>query len=128
MDIKIEIGESELALKQPGEPAQGEAGALVEFAGIVRSSEDGRTILALRYEAYQPMAESEMRRILDDLNEVHPCLRVTVRHRIGVVPVGQAAIYLAVEAAHRAEAFALATAFMDRLKQDVPIWKMEVIV
>jgi len=39
------------------------------------------------------------------------------------VSAGEAAIYVGIASAHRAEGFALLAAFMDRLKQDVPIWK-----
>ena len=53
----------------------------------------------------------------------HPCLAAKVIHRLGVVPVGETAIYVGVAAKHRGEAFALLAEFMDRLKQDVPIWK-----
>lgn len=108
-------------------PAFGAAGALAEFTGIVRGSEDDSPIKALRYEAYQPMAENQMRVILHDLGKAHPCLAVTVIHRIGVVQVGSAAIYVGAWAVHRAEAFAMVAKFMDRLKVDVPIWKTEVI-
>jgi molybdopterin synthase catalytic subunit len=69
------------------------------------------------------MAEREITRILESLLAAHPCLAVHVRHRLGRVLVGEAAIYVAVAARHRAEAFAVLTGFMDRLKQDVPIWK-----
>ena len=127
MMIEIEIGENEIDLNSRGVEARGGGGALVEFTGIVRDKEQGRGISALRYEAYQPMAENQMRRILNDLGSEHPCLHVKVLHRIGLVPVGSAAIYIAVEAVHRAEAFALASGFMDRLKLDVPIWKTEAV-
>jgi molybdopterin synthase catalytic subunit len=127
MKIEIEIGEMEIDLNRRGVEARSGTGALVEFTGIVRDMEKGRAISALRYEAYQPMAEHQMRRILYDLSGEHPCLRVKVLHRIGVVPVGSAAIYIGVEAVHRAEAFALASSFMDRVKRDVPIWKTEAI-
>ncbi|MFO1514456.1 MAG: molybdenum cofactor biosynthesis protein MoaE [Verrucomicrobiota bacterium] len=80
-------------------------------------------IAALEYEAYAPMAEREMRRLLSELTTAQPCLAACVIHRIGVVPVGEAAIYVGIAARHRAEAFALLAGFMDRLKQDVPIWK-----
>jgi len=102
-------------------------GAFVTFQGIVRDKENGARIAALEYEAYRPMAELEMRRIVSELLSLHPCVSVRVIHRIGVVPVGEAAIVLHVGAKHRAEAFALAGAFMDRLKQDVPIWKVRAI-
>jgi len=127
MEIEIEINELEIDGKRTNPESRNGSGALVEFTGIVRDTEEGSEISALRYEAYQPMAENQMRRILNDLHEKHPCLRVKVLHRTGVVPVGQTAIYLGVEATHRAEAFALASGFMDRLKQEVPIWKTEVI-
>jgi len=127
MKIEIEIAEREIDSNHSRAKAWSGIGALVEFSGIVRDMEEGRQITALRYEAYQPMAENQMRRILESLHALYPCLRVKVLHRIGVVPVGQSAIYISVEAEHRAEAFALASEFMNRIKQDVPIWKTEVL-
>lgn len=125
MDIKIQL----TAAPIPGHaiPPPSGAGAWVEFRGVVRGEEAGRAIAALEYEAYAPMAEREMRRILEDLARQHPCLAARVVHRVGQVPVGEAAIYVGVAARHRAEAFAVLTAFMDRLKQDVPIWKRRAI-
>lgn len=101
----------------------GTAGARAEFIGKVRQQEEGRAIAALEYEAYSPMAENVMRQIIEELSRHHPCLFVRVTHRVGVVRVGEAAIHVLVAAPHRAEAFAMLTGFMDRLKQDVPIWK-----
>lgn len=102
-------------------------GALAEFRGLVRGEENGHPIGGLHYEAYQPMAEREIARILETLAANHPVHAVRVIHRIGPVPVGEAAIHIAVAARHRAEAFALLSGFMDRLKQDVPIWKTGVL-
>jgi molybdopterin synthase catalytic subunit len=99
------------------------AGAIVEFAGVVRGEENNRPIAALEYEAYSPMAENVMRRIVGELALAHPCLYVRVTHRIGVVPVGEAAIQFVAASAHRGDAFAMLTRFMDLLKMDVPIWK-----
>jgi molybdopterin synthase catalytic subunit len=99
------------------------AGAVVLFEGRVRPEEKDAIIEALDYEAYLPMAQRQMEKIVRDLSLLQPCLRARVRHRVGRVPVGEAAILVEVCAAHRAEAFALATAFMDRVKQEVPIWK-----
>jgi molybdopterin synthase catalytic subunit len=100
------------------------SGAVVRFDGRVRPEEKGEQIEALLYEAYEPMAKHQMGKILLELGQIHPCLGVRVRHRVGVVPVGESAILVEVSSKHRAEAFALLTAFMDRLKQDVPIWKL----
>ena len=98
-------------------------GAWLEFRGIVRGEENGQTISALEYEAYPEMAEREIRRILESLRTKHPCQAVKVIHRIGIIPVGETAIYVGVASAHRGEGIALLAEFMDRIKQDVPIWK-----
>lgn len=104
-------------------PSDDMCGAVVEFVGVIRSEEQGEPLEALEYEAYDVMARSEMRRILTELSMIHPCRAVSVHHRVGRVAAGEAAIVVRVEAVHRAEAFAMLAAFMDRLKQDVPIWK-----
>jgi molybdopterin molybdotransferase len=101
----------------------GTCGAWLEFRGLVRSEENGRAIAALEYEAYSPMAENQMRRILESLASKFPCLAAKIIHRLGVVPAGETAIYVGLAAAHRGEAMALLAEFLDRLKQDVPIWK-----
>ena len=98
-------------------------GAWVEFRGQVRGTEAGKPIAALEYEAYTLMAERQIRRILSELGTNRPCVRVLVKHRLGIIPVGETAIWVAAGAAHRREAFQLVTRFIDRLKEDVPIWK-----
>jgi len=104
-----------------------QAGAVVTFAGVVRGEEAGLPIGGLVYEAYQPMAQQTMRAIVEDIGQRHACLFVRVIHRIGIVPVGYNAVYIVAAAAHRAEALAMIAAFMDRLKQDVPIWKVRAL-
>jgi molybdopterin synthase catalytic subunit len=104
-----------------------EAGAGVDFRGIVRGQEDGQPILALEYDAYAPMALDQMRRLLTELGKKHGCLAAGVIHRTGRIAVGEAAIHVQVVARHRTEAFRLMSEFMDRLKEDVPIWKIRVI-
>ena len=105
----------------------GAAGAMAEFAGVVRDEENGERIAALEYEAYSPMAENEMRRILASLTERFPCLAARVIHRVGIIPSGETAILVVILARHRSEAFGLLAEFMNRLKQDVPIWKRRAV-
>ena len=99
------------------------AGALLEFRGMVRGVEDGATIGGLLYEIYQPMAERMIRRIVEELDTKHPCHAFHVVHRHGIVAVGEAAIYVRIEASHRSEAIKMLELFMNRLKAEVPIWK-----
>lgn len=124
MDIRIELTAAPFVAAPPVPPAlAGTAGAIAEFRGIVRAEENGRRIGAIEYEAYSPMAERTMRRICEELAAGGDCQFIRVIHRLGIVPVGEAAIHIVVASRHRAAAFALLTGFMDRLKQDVPIWK-----
>lgn len=125
-DARIEIVITGDPLAPPGK-APANCGALVEFTGIVRGEEDGRPIRALEYQAYQPMAGGEIERIARELLAAHPCGLVRVHHRTGIIPAGEAAIILQAASTHRAAAFAFSEAFMDRLKQDVPIWKIRAI-
>lgn len=118
------VGITAAPLEAPSEgPSVRVSGAVVVFSGLVRPEEDGRPIAALEYEAYEPMARDEMVRILEELATRFPCESVEVLHRIGRVGAGEASIVVRVAARHRAEAFGLLAAFMDRLKKDVPIWK-----
>lgn len=125
--MHIEIVINPAVITRPSPSVAGGIGALAEFTGIVRGSEAGQPIAGLVYEAYQPMATVVMRKILEELAVRFPCDAAYVHHRIGEIRVGQAAIYLAVQSRHRAEAFGLLAAFMDRLKQDVPIWKTDTL-
>lgn len=122
MEIQIELTRESIPEKITP-PAAGAQGAWLEFRGVVRHEENGARISALEYEAYPEMAVGEIRRLLVDIAARHPCLVAKIIHRTGVIPVGETAIYAGVAASHRAEALALLAEFMDRLKQDVPIWK-----
>lgn len=122
MDIEIQLTSKAIPDHRPPPPVAA-LGAWVEFRGVVRGEENRQIIAALEYEAYALMAEREMRRLLSELTTAQSCLAACVIHRTGIVPVGEAAIYVGIAARHRAEAFALLAGFMDRMKQDVPIWK-----
>jgi molybdopterin synthase catalytic subunit len=118
MEIEIQITNSPIAGKTLS-PASGAEGAWLEFRGM----ENGKSIDALEYEACTEMAEREIQRLLETLAAKHPCLAARVIHRLGIIPVGETVIYVGVAGRHRNEAITLIAEFMDRLKQDVPIWK-----
>lgn len=101
-----------------------EIGAVVEFHGIVRELESAAPIDGLNYEAYEPMARKVLEKHLLDLHVIHGCDAVHFIHRLGWVPVGEASLYLRVMSSHRAEALRFLADAIDRLKLDVPIWKI----
>jgi molybdopterin synthase catalytic subunit len=101
------------------------SGAIVTFIGTTRDHNDGRTVTRLEYEAYPEMALAEMHKIAASARERWPIADVAIVHRIGIVPIGEASVVIAVSAAHRAPAFAACQFAIDRLKEVVPIWKKE---
>jgi molybdopterin synthase catalytic subunit len=102
-----------------------EMGGVVTFTGVVRNHARGETIDHLEYEAYAPMAEKEMRKIVDAVHERWPHVRLAMSHRVGTLAIGDAAVMIASAAPHRAEAFEACRFAIDRLKATVPIWKKE---
>jgi MoaE-MoaD fusion protein len=101
------------------------AGATVTFVGTTRRDNAGRRVLRLEYEAYEPMALSEMRKLADEAGRRFGIVRIAIQHRVGVVEIGEISVAIAVSAAHRGEAFEACRFAIDRLKEVVPIWKKE---
>lgn len=108
----------------PSEKA--EAGARLVFEGVVRPEENGRAISALDYEVYEPMAGRELKRIAMGVCEEFGLIALACKHSRGRVPVGRASLRVEIRSRHRGEGLRAMAAFIDRLKQDVPIWKRPV--
>jgi molybdopterin synthase catalytic subunit len=121
-ELQIEVAVVPDALLLPPLQVEG-CGAVVRFEGKVRDEEAGQKISALFYEAYEPMAGKVMKSLLKKLGQEYRCVHARVLHRTGRVPVGECAIVMEAHAKHRAEALRLVEEFLNRLKQEVPIWK-----
>lgn len=100
-------------------------GGVCIFVGVVRNENGGRVTTGIRYEAYGPMAESEMEKIAEGLRREWPAVRVRMVHRVGPLEIGEASVIVVATAPHRADAFAACRAAIDRIKTTVPIWKKE---
>lgn len=121
MSVRITIADGPLGeASLPGFPG---AGAVVVFEGIVRALEDDRLLNALHYDTYEPMAQNMLRAIAEDLVQEHDLIALHASHSRGRVGIGECSFRLIVASAHRKQALAAMDAFIDRMKQDVPIWK-----
>lgn len=100
-------------------------GGVVTFTGAVRDHSKGHTVTQLEYEAYVPMAQKKLAQIGDEAQAKWPGTVVAVVHRVGTLKPGDLAVVIAVSAPHRKEAFRACEFVIDRLKEDVPIWKKE---
>lgn len=96
------------------------AGAIVTFSGVTRD------VPRLEYEAYVEMAEPMLRRLLQEIAQEHEVIALAAEHRVGPVPLGDPSVVIAASSAHRPEAFAAARAAIDRIKERLPVWKVEI--
>lgn len=101
-------------------------GAVCVFYGVVREDSRDRKVRHLEYDAYPEMAEKKMRDILDGARQRWPEQRAAIVHRIGTLAIGEASVIIAVGSPHRGESFEACRYVIDRVKQEVPIWKKEV--
>jgi len=95
------------------------AGAVITFLGVTRE------VAELNYEAYVEMAERTLEEIVVVAIERHGLCAAAAEHRIGVVPLSEPSVAIAVSAPHRAEAFAGGREIIDQIKARAPIWKKE---
>uniref|UniRef100_A0A0D9YM61 Molybdopterin synthase catalytic subunit n=1 Tax=Oryza glumipatula TaxID=40148 RepID=A0A0D9YM61_9ORYZ len=102
------------------------AGAIATFEGTTRDSFEGRRVVELRYEAYGAMARRRLAAILREARAAHSLRRLAVAHRLGTVPAGEASVFVAASAVHRADAMEACRYVIDEVKASVPIWKKEV--
>jgi molybdopterin synthase catalytic subunit len=101
------------------------AGAYCGFEGWVRNRNEGRTVLRLEYEAYEPLVISEGRAVIAEAEAKFPHLHAHCVHRSGLLEIGECAVWVGVSAPHRDEAFQACRYIIDNLKVRLPIWKKE---
>ncbi len=105
------------------------AGAVVSFSGVVRNHDGGKAVERLSYSAH-PTAHQVMADVVAQLvaeqagkgSGTQP-VRIWAAHRIGMLEIGDPALVCAVSAAHRGQAFAVCSELVDRIKDQVPVWK-----
>ena len=126
---RIELTREEIAPDSlVREAKRGEDGAVVVFDGIVRNNSRGRQTLYLDYEAYEPMAEKQMRELAVQAREKFGVRHVTIVHRLGRLEVGETSVLIVVASPHRSQAYEASRWLIDTLKKTVPIWKKETFV
>jgi molybdopterin synthase catalytic subunit len=119
-DAPIDVAALERSLAGPGH------GAMVTFVGRARdTADDGRGVLELEYEVYPEMAESVLDEIVGEVPARWPGCMAAVVHRVGVVPLGEAAVAIVTASPHRAEAYEANRWVIEAIKQRLPIWKRE---
>jgi len=95
------------------------------FIGTVRNHAQGKDVLKLVFEAYEPMAVSEMKKIAVRALAQWPIKKLIMHHVVGERLIGEAVVLIGVTSAHRQASFEACRFLIDELKATVPIWKKE---
>ena len=103
-----------------------ECGATVTLDGFAREWTKGKQTQYLVYEAYDPMALSEMQRLGAEAHKRFDIAHIGVVHRTGKLEIGETSVVISVSAPHRKAAFEACEWAIRELKRTVPIWKKEV--
>ena len=101
-------------------------GGIGTFLGCARDFSEGRDVSEISFDAYGPMALSEMNALRTEAIEKFGLLDARIVHRIGTVKGGDNIVFIAAGAEHRAPALEACRWLIDELKERVPIWKKEV--
>jgi molybdopterin synthase catalytic subunit len=101
------------------------AGGTCVFLGTVRDHSGAGDVEGLSYEAWDELAARRIEEIADEASATWSIRKMAILHRTGDLGIGEISVVVAVSAEHRAEAFDACRHGIERLKQDVPIWKKE---
>lgn len=102
-----------------------DCGAVLLFLGTTREWTGEERTCQLEYEAYREMATRELGRLAEKALEEFEVKRIAITHRLGIVQVLEASVAIVVSSSHRKAAFQAGEWLIDRLKEDVPIWKKD---
>jgi len=101
------------------------SGAVVLFSGEVRDNNKGREVKHLEYEAYEPMASKMIDEILHEAISRFRLNQAVCVHRLGRVEISGCAVVVVTGSGHRKEAYDANQYIINRVKNEVPIWKHE---
>lgn len=100
-------------------------GGIATFLGCARDFSEGRSVSQISFDAYGPMALSEMNKLRSEAIARFHLIDARIVHRLGVVGAGDSIVFIATGAEHRAPALEACRWIIDELKERVPIWKKE---
>jgi len=126
-DVEPHITLKTLVERAKASPKSDRSGAIATFTGRVRakdSPDDARTE-HLAFEKYAGVAEERLNAIRQELTDRDGVFEVLLHHRVGRMNDGEDIVFVVVLAGHRKEAFRTVEDGIDRLKDEVPIFKKE---
>ncbi len=115
--------DEEVKAMRSGSPRMG---GIATFLGCARDFSQGRQVSEISFDAYASMDVAEMRKLREEAIARFGLIDARLVHRLGVVKAGDAIVFIAAGAEHRAPALQACQWLIDELKERVPIWKKEI--
>jgi molybdopterin synthase catalytic subunit len=101
-------------------------GGIDVFIGKVRDLNQGRAVLGITYDLFDPLVMAEFERLVGEVRgQFGPRVKLYVAHAKGRLAVGDTAVVVAAGTPHRDEAFKACRALIEAVKHRSPIWKQE---
>lgn len=105
----------------------GKSGAIVSFTGSVRNHSANGIVKGMYYEAYLGMAEEKIKDIENIVKEKWDINKIKIVHRIGELTIGDISIIIIVSSYHSKNAFEACQFILHKIKNEVPVWKRELL-
>lgn len=96
------------------------------FLGQVRADViGGKTVAAIDYSAYEPMAEAKFAEIREAAFEKYELSCMHIHHSLGTVKAGEICLFVFVSAPHRQVVFEALQFVVEEIKKQVPVFGKE---
>ena len=110
----------------PAALCSAENGAITSFIGVVRNHHHDRGVTHLIYDCYRAMAEKMLADFVAEIMlRFDNKLSATIYHSVGRLDPGEASVAIHIASAHRVAAFDACRHTIERIKEDLPVWKQE---
>jgi len=103
----------------------GAYGAMANFIGTMRNSNEGKDIVEMFLEHYPGMTEKSLEKIVKGAQQQWNIIDILVVHRVGNIKPDDSIVLVAVWSKHRGDAFDACRYIMEQLKSTAPFWKRE---
>lgn len=101
-------------------------GGITQFVGKVRAINNGREVLGVSYDIFQPLALNRFAEIAAEIENALACpVRLHISHAYGRLGIGDIAVVVTAGSKHRDEAFRACRMAIEAVKHTAPIWKQE---
>ena len=125
--IHVELTNEKISLDKLMEnAAEPFHGAQIIFSGRVRNHNQGKKVMGVSYDAYQPLAKTALEEIATEAKaKWGDDLSITVAHRFGRLGIGEVSVVILVSSRHRDESYKASRYVIEQLKVRAAIWKQE---